>query len=550
MPISDLNAPGAPDKFEASVCVVGGGAVGIALAVDLARRGVDVILLEGGGQTLETRSQALHKGQSIGHPFPNIEVGRYRVLGGTTSFWGGQVVPFDEFVTGERPWIGHAAWPIAAEEGKRLFDRAYALLGLQSAEVDDRKVWEQAGNRMDALGSRIDVVMTRWMKTRNFSKVFAQDLEAPTGPRTITHANVVGLELDPTLTSVRTLKVRSLEGKHANVTARHFVLANGSLEIARLLMHPLADGSAPPWSGSRWLGTPLIDHLDCIAADVEIIDHKRFQALFDSIFHRGFRYYPKVRLSPKVQREQGLVDIAAQFRYRTRFSEHLDVLKMFVRSLKEGGMPQSVAETDRWADKLRKGTGTSRRVSILSLPRHVAAVAATSLPLAVRYFKDRRSFKPRDAEVSLAFFCEQLPSAQSRVSLGDDKDELGMRRLKVNWHIDGRELETMRAFALILAEELESRGLAKLKIDPRLLALDRDAFAPEIFDAVHQMGTTRIGRDAETGFVDHDQKVFGIDNLFIAGACTFPTTGFANPTFTAISMALRLADRLAGADPA
>lgn len=544
MPISDLNQPGAPDTLSAKVCVVGGGAVGIALAVALARAGVDVLLLEGGGPTLETRSQALHKGQSVGHPFPNIEVGRYRVLGGTTAYWGGQVVPFDDFVTGDRPWAGHAAWPIDTAELRRCHDRAYGLLGLEEAEFDDRKVWEQAGNRMDALGPKIDVVMTRWMKTRNFSKVFAKDLQSANGPRVVTHANVTAIRLDAARGAVDSLTVRSLEGRQATVKAEQFVLANGSLEIARLLMHPLADGSAAPWSDSKWLGAPLIDHLDCMAADVEITDHKRFQALFDSIYYRGFRYYPKVRLSPAVQRAEGLVDISAQFRYRTRFSEHLDVLKMFLRSLKEGGLPQSMSETDRWADKLHKEA--PQKVSYLSLPRHVAAVAATSVPLAVRYFKDRRSFKPRDAEVSLAFFCEQLPSTQSRVSLGDDVDELGMRRIRVNWHIDGRELQTMRSFALVLKQEFEERGLAKVKIDPRLLALDREAFVPEIFDAVHQMGTTRIGRDAGDGFVDPNLAVHGIANLHLAGACTFPSTGFANPTFTAVALALRLSDRLAG----
>lgn len=546
MPINDLNQAGLPGSFKAKVCVVGGGAVGIALAVSLARSGVDVILLEGGGPTLETRSQALHKGKSVGHPFPNIEVGRYRVLGGTTAYWGGQVVPFDEFVMSDRSWAGHDAWPLDVRGLKPYFTKAYALLGLAEAEFDDAKVWEQAGNRMDALGPRLDIVMTRWMKTRNFSKVFARDLQSEAGPKVLTHANVTGIMLNRERTAVTSLTVRSLEGKTANVSADHFVLANGSLEIARLLMHPLADGSSAPWSGSKWLGTPLIDHLDCVAADVEVIDHDRFQGLFDSIFYRGQRYYPKVRLSPAVQRAEGLVDIAAQFRYRTRFTEHLDALKMFVRSLKEGGMPRSAAEADRWADKVHKGP-TPRKVSILTLPKHIAAVAATSFPLAVRYFKDRRSFKPRDAEVNLAIFCEQLPSDKSRVTLSDETDELGMRRLLVNWHIDGRELKTIRACALVLKEELESRGLAKVNVDPRLLALDREAFVPEIFDAVHQMGTTRMGRSAGDGFVDGDLKVFGIDNLFIAGACTFPTTGFANPTFTAITLALRLGERLASA---
>ena len=43
------------------------------------------------------------------------------------------------------------------------------------------------------------------------------------------------------------------------------------------------------------------------------------------------------------------------------------------------------------------------------------------------------------------------------------------------------------------------------------------------------------------------QKVFGTVNFYIAGAATFPSSSFANPTFTALALARRLADHLCGA---
>lgn len=51
-------------------------------------------------------------------------------------------------------------------------------------------------------------------------------------------------------------------------------------------------------------------------------------------------------------------------------------------------------------------------------------------------------------------------------------------------------------------------------------------------------------RDASQGVVDADGRVFGTETLFVVGASTFPTAGFANPTLTIVAMALRLADRL------
>jgi choline dehydrogenase-like flavoprotein len=58
------------------------------------------------------------------------------------------------------------------------------------------------------------------------------------------------------------------------------------------------------------------------------------------------------------------------------------------------------------------------------------------------------------------------------------------------------------------------------------------------------MGTTRMHTDPKQGVVDADSRVHGISNLFVAGSSVFPTAGAANPTFTIVALALRLADRL------
>lgn len=512
---------GASDALKADVVIVGAGAVGLCMAVTLAQRGIDVLVLEGGGAQLQSASQALHSGESVGHPFESIGVGRYRVLGGSTTYWGGQVIAFDEAVTGERPWAGHAAWPMPADELARYVDQAYTLLGLGEAVRDDAAVWPLLGLESPDLGPEADVVLTRWVRVRNLARHFARQIKSLPTLRVALHANVVGLALSADRRHVEGLELRTLAGRSFRASGRHVVLANGTLEIARLLQHPLADGSAAPWADSAWLGRPLIDHLDCRAGQVRVLDHERFHQAFDMVYSGGYRYYPKMRLPVAVQRAQGLYDCGAAFLYRTRFTEHLEVLKMFLRSVREGGVPASA-----W-----------------QVPRHLAAVLGTAFPLALRYFRDHRSFKPKDAEVSLALYCEQAPCKDSRIELGPDVDALGMRRLRVHWAIDGRELRTMKVFAEGIAGTLARHGLAQVRVDPRLLD-ESPEFVSGINDAVHHMGATRIGPDRDNGFVDRDLSVFDIDNLSIAGATVFPSSGFANPTLTAIALALRLSDHI------
>ncbi len=59
------------------------------------------------------------------------------------------------------------------------------------------------------------------------------------------------------------------------------------------------------------------------------------------------------------------------------------------------------------------------------------------------------------------------------------------------------------------------------------------------------MGTTRMGVSRQDGVVDANCRVFGVDNLYIAGSSVFPTVGHAHPTLTIVQLTLRLADHLA-----
>lgn len=507
--------------IQCDICIVGGGAIGLVIASELAKKGVDVVILEGGGKTLESKSQELHRGKSIGKEFSSIDVGRYRVLGGTTVYWAGQVIPFDRSITGGRSWLEHEPWPISEDELEKYFQRTYVILGLNVCELSDSKVREHMGFKDYEFGDHIDPIITRWVKIRNFSKLFGKHIKGNENLRVITHANVVAIQLNQSQDSVESVTIKTLTGQSAKVKAKRFILANGTMEISRLLLHPLADGTSAPWHKSNYLGSPFVDHIDCVTGTVGIIDNKKFHNHFDNIYIKGHKYYPILRLGTSTQYNEGLLDVSCHFLYKTRLTDHLENLRMFLRSIKDGGIP----------------------VKLISLPKHIAAVISTSIPLALRYFKDRRSFKPRDAEVSISLACEQIPISSSRITLGEETDALNMKRLNVDWQVDGKEMETMKIFTMFLKEELEKRGLANVTIDPLLMDLD-NKFLANVHDAVHQMGATRIGANSETGFVDLNLKVFDIDNLYIAGATVFPSAGFANPTFTAIALALRLCDHL------
>ena len=60
----------------------------------------------------------------------------------------------------------------------------------------------------------------------------------------------------------------------------------------------------------------------------------------------------------------------------------------------------------------------------------------------------------------------------------------------------------------------------------------------------HPTGATAMGTSPDNGVCDSTQKVFGVDNLYLASSSVFPHSGAAAPTLTIAALALRLAGHL------
>src|ERR1700730_15291660 len=97
--IIDLEQADIPVQTELSnfdICIVGAGAAGLVLAIELINHRKHVLVLESGGlQRWERRTQALKKSEIVGLPYAGVHSGRFRTLGGTTATWAGQIMELD-----------------------------------------------------------------------------------------------------------------------------------------------------------------------------------------------------------------------------------------------------------------------------------------------------------------------------------------------------------------------------------------------------------------------------------------------------------------------
>ncbi|MDG2334278.1 MAG: FAD-dependent oxidoreductase [Myxococcota bacterium] len=126
-------------RIEADVCIVGGGAAGISVALELLESDLRIVLLESGGAAYEEPSQNLNAGETIGHTYFPLISSRLRWLGGTTNHWGGYCRPLDPGDFAAKDWIPLSGWPVTAAEMAPWYERAREIcqLGPARYEPDD-----------------------------------------------------------------------------------------------------------------------------------------------------------------------------------------------------------------------------------------------------------------------------------------------------------------------------------------------------------------------------------------------------------------------------
>ncbi|QHE88539.1 GMC oxidoreductase [Hydrogenophaga sp. BPS33] len=525
--IIDLNTAPAPEEAH-DVVIVGGGTVALLLAVLLERRGQRVLVLESGGGGFETPAQALNEAHVVGRAHTGISIARGRALGGTSNLWGGQLTLFVPSDFEARAGVSDAPWPIGYEDLLPWYEAVAQELRLADA-LDEhtpqaRKLF---GDRYPDIPG-FTLFLTRWLKEPAMARYFHERLQNAPQLTVLLHAHVTGLNLSPDGERVTAVRVARADGTSVALAGERFVLANGTIEIARLLLASAREQAQAPWARNPWVGAGFQDHLELRGGKVHLLDKPRFLRTFQNIVLGGHKYQPKLRLNVggggAATMAHPALNVTGYFAFESNIAEHLQHLKVMAKSLLRGGLPQ-------------QGLG--------ELLRHVRGMGSAWFPMVVQYLRHHRIYNPADRGVWLVMHAEQVPRDDSRITLDPDHtDRFGVPLAVLDWRIGGQpELRAMAAFVRRMRDSLQASGLARVEIDALLDGEDAQALE-QATDTYHQCGGARMGHHAGDGVVDRDLRVFGTRNLYVAGAAVFRTSSYANPTFTAMALTARLAEHL------
>ncbi|MDI7862988.1 GMC family oxidoreductase [Rhizobiaceae bacterium n13] len=510
------------------VCIVGSGPAGATLARELSNADLSVLLLESGGRERSAEIDALNEIENVGRPRAGDQWSvRNRILGGSSHTWGGRCGPFDAIDFEHRDWVAHSGWPISPGDIAPYMDRSAAHLGLAIGNgYSDQRFWSIA--RRPAPQKDVDPSLLLpffWQFSRDDAESypfeymrFGRHIQKHLGSNVtvLTGATVLQVLSNTSRSSVTGLEFATLDGRRLKVAAASIVLCAGGIENARLLLN-----SGPPdrpglGNDRDQVGRYLMDHLRGPTAFFKLSGSARLQRRFGRYNVQGRFFRAGLRLSPAVQRQERLLNCAAW-------------------------LGEVLAPDDPW-DALRRVAARKPR-----LPQDVLSLLRNS-PLLLRgamdYFGARNGMPRKLQQLTLDCMCEQMPDPDSRVTLSERRDRLGMRLPKVDWRSHPDEARTMHRMTGLIADEFARMGFPRPELAEWVR--DRAPLPPDFIDVAHPTGTTRMSTDPGKGVVDANCEVHGVEGLFVSGSSVFPTAGHCNPTQMIVAMAIRLADHLKG----
>lgn len=498
--------------IETEFCIIGAGPAGLAVAAELCRAGHNVVLLESGMACgnlsgVDEAAQELNDGLCVGAAYAGLRTTRHRGVGGTTLLWntavsgdsGAKYLPLEPWDFDGRWEEAPDGWPLSMVELLPWLRQAEVALGIASfADEDSLSALNpsQAARFSDgSVEPRVYQIGTRStlidpLRTR---------IEHASNAQLFTQATVV--DFVEVVGGVNILV--ATDGQPPwTVRAKRVVLAAGAVENARLL---LVSASRGGWPGDRsaWLGRGFMEH----PRDRSLTLRPKSTAHYEAL---AFLDSHSVLFQNSSKTVLGRLGLTKSVALRENLLNASATLLPTVQPLRE-----------RVREVMERRFGLTGLQQFLPPGGH----GWSRHPHPMRVFDG----------FTVLLNVEQPPRRENAITLSSKHDRFGVPLPELSWSWHTNDQTRLQRVRELFAAALRRADVGDIGVTPS------DSPDP---NAHHHAGTTRMHNDARHGVVNADGQVHGTRSVFVVGASTFPTAGFANPTLTIVAMALRLANYL------
>ena len=500
--------------LDTDVCIIGAGAAGITLAHEFIDAPFRVSVLESGGLEHDDASQQLYKGRSVGRKYNELDACRLRYFGGTTNHWNGWCRPLNAIDFEEYSWAPYSGWPFGFEDLLPYYYRAQNVCQLGEYGYDNIWLQNHAGGELLPLNEGQMVTEVIQIAPTRFGQVYRSIIKAAANVAIYLNANVTNIETGEMQNEIARLRVATLNGRKFWITAKYYILAAGGIENARLLLVSNETRTAGLGNENDLVGRFFMDHPE---GEVGLF-------LPVNPGDKGWTTYCEGYLGRKY------TDLLGVLAPRRFILEQDQILHCTI------GLSYVLPDSSKGWNALRE---------LVHGNNHSASQIESDL---WRILSDIEGVVGDGYEIlkhgsiapkvfNIKFYGQTTPDPDSRVTLDQERDALGLPRVRLDLHLSELARHSTKRTLEIFAGRLGESGLGRVKIA-------FDDWPVGIKYGCHHIGTTRMSANPKYGVVDADCRIHGIGNLYVAGSSVFPTSGSANPTLTIVALALRLADQI------
>lgn len=531
--------------IDTDICIVGAGVVGVSLAREFIGKKLRVCLVEAGGTGPDKATQSLLWGECSGHPYFPLDTARTCGFGGSSNRWsvgigdsrlGVRLRPLDPIDFEARDWVSYSGWPFSKSHLDPYYERAHAVcrIGPYRYDVSD---WEEEGKpRLPLSGDRVETSIFQFGPRSPFCREYREEIEHADNITSYIHANALEVETAKTTQTVSSILFGCLNGKRFRISAKLFILAAGAIEIPRLML--LSNKSWRDGLGNQHdiVGRFFMEHPHLWSGRLisPLSNIRKLTALYRIHAAEQIPIMAKLTLSPDVLRREQLLNYSVSLHLRPSGNRGNITTSWPVVS-----WPLLGTDTPEQSSAAVCSSKTGKPPGLLNgMENPARSVYRMLRGQAGRVYHSFR--RNRDTAIfDLNHMTEQEPNPESRVTLINECDMLGRRRVRLHWKLTALDIRSIIRAQEIIGEEFKRAGLGSLE-----MRMKDETPPPDLEGGWHHMGTTRMHGDPKKGVVDEQCRVHGVSNLFIAGPSVFPTCGYANPVLTSVALAVRLADHV------
>lgn len=516
-----LDARNLPEghSLDTEICIVGAGAAGITLAREFVNTPFKVVLLESGGMKFDHKTQSLYQAENYGREYPSMEFTKRRQFGGSTVAWFGRCRPLDPLDFEKRSWVPGSGWPFSKSELDPYYARAKEHCQLPSDNYDVK------ADYFDHNG--LQTKRFYFSPPTDFGETYRNEINNSHNINIFLHANAVHIAVEKDGTRAQGVKCRTLAGKTFHLSAKIVILAASALENTKLLLISRDVHSQGLGNQYDRLGRYFMEHPHIFTGVVETLPGNLpldYTKLNYDLQQKKLDMVDAIGLREEVLKMENLLNacvfLVNRPFHKTRDLYYSDKLMGFIRLM----------ETLQHSAPLNKNI-LPNMVDMIRNANSVASLITSAI-------RGRLGGKRR---YTLRLQMETAPNPESRVTLSEKKDALGVSQIALSWMTSRIDTDSYQRFVQILHNNLHAAGM---KTTAFRHDLSSDGWPVSMRPAKHHMGTTRMHKDEKQGVVNEHCQVHGMHNLYIAGGSVFPTSGMANPTLTIVALAVRLADRI------